>query len=44
LTVTEAGVGLANRANVAVEACDAMFFAALGRHAAPFRARLRALR
>jgi DNA-binding MarR family transcriptional regulator len=44
LTVTKAGADLANRANVAVEACDAIFFAPLGSHARAFRTRLRALR
>ncbi|GHJ48002.1 hypothetical protein Cs7R123_53440 [Catellatospora sp. TT07R-123] len=44
LSVTAAGRELANRAVVAVEACDAVFFAALGDQAAGFSAGLRLLR
>lgn len=36
LAVTSHGRALANQANVAVEACDAAFFAALGKDAAAF--------
>lgn len=41
---TAAGAVLANRANVAVEACDRAFFAPLGGSGADFLAQLRALR
>jgi DNA-binding MarR family transcriptional regulator len=44
LSVTRAGATLANRAIVAVEACDETFFAPLGRGAARFAGQLRALR
>jgi DNA-binding MarR family transcriptional regulator len=44
LSATKAGVALANRALVAVEACDADFFAPLGRGAGRFATQLRALR
>jgi DNA-binding MarR family transcriptional regulator len=44
LTVTKKGVALANRAIVAVEGCDADFFAPLGRGTAAFTRQLRALR
>jgi DNA-binding MarR family transcriptional regulator len=44
LSVTKAGVALANRALVAVESCDADFFAPLGRGGGRFTAQLRALR
>jgi DNA-binding MarR family transcriptional regulator len=44
LSPTRAGVELANRANVAVEACDASFFSALGAEAARFTSALRRLR
>ncbi|MEU4215203.1 MarR family transcriptional regulator [Actinoplanes sp. NPDC026623] len=44
VAVTEAGRDLANRAVVAVEACDAAFFAALGDDLPAFTAGLRALR
>lgn len=36
LSITEAGLTVVNHANVAVEAADAGFFAALGGQAAPF--------
>jgi DNA-binding MarR family transcriptional regulator len=44
VAVTDAGRELANRAVVAVEACDAAFFAALGEDVPAFTAALRALR
>lgn len=44
LTATRAGVGLANRANAAVEACDREFFSALAGVKADFTAALRRLR
>ncbi|WP_330228944.1 MarR family transcriptional regulator [Nocardia sp. NBC_00508] len=44
LAVTEAGAALANRAIVAVEACDEEFFAPLGRQGAAFARSLRLLR
>jgi DNA-binding MarR family transcriptional regulator len=44
LSVTKAGAALANRALVAVEGCDADFFAPLGRGGGRFAAQLRALR
>lgn len=44
LSVTNAGVALANRAILAVEQCDEDFFGPLGRDAAHFAAQLRALR
>ena len=44
LTVTSAGADLANRANAAVEACDAAFFAPLGTSGQGFVALLRSLR
>jgi DNA-binding MarR family transcriptional regulator len=44
VAVTEAGRDLANRAVVAVEACDAAFFAGLGDNLAAFTAGLRTLR
>jgi DNA-binding MarR family transcriptional regulator len=44
LSVTKAGAALANRALVAVESCDADFFAPLGRGGGRFTAQLRALR
>ena len=44
LSVTEEGAALANRALVAVEGCDADFFAPLGRGGGRFTAQLRALR
>ncbi|WP_412543407.1 MarR family transcriptional regulator [Longispora sp. K20-0274] len=44
LAVTPEGEALANRAVVAVEACDAAFFATLGEGTAAFTAALRALR
>lgn len=44
LSVTKAGAALANRALVAVERCDADFFAPLGRGGGRFTAQLRALR
>jgi DNA-binding MarR family transcriptional regulator len=44
LTATTAGVKLANRANVAVEACDREFFSALQGDRASFTAALRRLR
>ena len=43
LTVTDDGVALANRAVVAVEACDAAFFGPLGRAQSSFVKNLRAL-
>ena len=43
LAVTEAGRELVNRAVVAVEACDAEFFAALGADGTAFAAALRTL-
>jgi hypothetical protein len=44
VAVTEAGRDLANRAVVAVEACDAAFFAGLGERLPAFTAALRTLR
>lgn len=44
VAVTARGAALANRANAAVEACDADFFAALEANRDPFTAGLRALR
>ncbi|WP_040781470.1 MarR family winged helix-turn-helix transcriptional regulator [Nocardia pneumoniae] len=44
LVVTAAGVALANRAIVAVEACDQEFFAPLGRQGSSFARTLRSLR
>ena len=44
LSVTPAGADLANRANVAVEACDAAFFAPLGTSGGEFVALLVTLR
>jgi DNA-binding MarR family transcriptional regulator len=44
VAVTDAGRDLANRAVVAVEACDAAFFAALGDDLPAFTVALRALR
>lgn len=44
LSVTKAGAALTNRALVAVEGCDAEFFAPLGRGGGRFTAQLRALR
>ncbi|PZS12638.1 MAG: MarR family transcriptional regulator [Pseudonocardiales bacterium] len=44
VTVTRAGAALANRAVVAVERCDAEFFAPLARGTARFATQLRALR
>jgi DNA-binding MarR family transcriptional regulator len=44
LKVTRAGAALARRANVAVEKCDAGFFATLGTREAGFVRALRALR
>ncbi|MDI6099465.1 MarR family transcriptional regulator [Actinoplanes sp. NEAU-A12] len=44
VAVTEAGRDLANQAVVAVEACDAAFFAGLGDHLPAFTAALRTLR
>jgi DNA-binding MarR family transcriptional regulator len=44
LSPTRAGVELANRANVAVEACDGSFFSVLGADAARFTSALRRLR
>jgi DNA-binding MarR family transcriptional regulator len=44
LSVTKAGAALANRSIVAVEGCDADFFAPLGRGSARFATQLRALR
>jgi DNA-binding MarR family transcriptional regulator len=44
LSVTKAGAALANRALVAVEGCDADFFAPLGRGTGRFATQLRALR
>ncbi|HEU5266113.1 MAG TPA: MarR family transcriptional regulator [Jatrophihabitans sp.] len=44
VSVTTRGAALANRANAAVEACDAEFFAALGTDRDAFTAGLRALR
>ena len=44
ITVTEDGIALANRAIVAVEACDAAFFAALGPELAGFSQALATLR
>jgi DNA-binding MarR family transcriptional regulator len=44
LAVTSAGRDLANHAVVAVEACDAAFFAALGDQASTFTQALRTLR
>lgn len=44
LRVTRSGAALANRAVVAVEACDATFFAPLGTSGAKFDGHLRALR
>ena len=44
LSATKAGAALANRAIVAVEGCDAHFFAPLGRGAGRFAAQLRSLR
>jgi DNA-binding MarR family transcriptional regulator len=44
LSVTKAGAALANRALVAVESCDADFFAPLGLGGGRFTAQLRALR
>ena len=44
LAVTEEGRALANRAVVAVEACDAEFFGALGQEAGAFTRALRRLK
>jgi DNA-binding MarR family transcriptional regulator len=44
LTLTEEGRALADRAVSAVEACDAAFFAALGKEVGPFTSALRGLR
>jgi DNA-binding MarR family transcriptional regulator len=44
VAVTATGADLANRANAAVEACDADFFATLGDDRTGFAASLRALR
>jgi DNA-binding MarR family transcriptional regulator len=44
VAVTEAGAELANRANLAVEACDQEFFARLGPGVQSFAAQLRLLR
>ena len=44
VTVTTAGAELANRANVAVEACDRAFFSRLGPGVGGFAAALRTLR
>jgi DNA-binding MarR family transcriptional regulator len=44
VTVTPAGSELANRANVAVEACDRAFFSRLGPAVGSFSAALRTLR
>ena len=44
VTVTPAGSELANRANVAVEACDRAFFSRLGPAVGSFAAALRTLR
>jgi len=44
LAVTPAGAALANRANAAVEACDAAFFSALGQTLPTFTRGLRQLR
>ncbi|WP_433891861.1 MarR family winged helix-turn-helix transcriptional regulator [Streptomyces sp. CA-111067] len=44
LTLTEEGRALADRAVTAVESCDAVFFAALGRQVGAFTSSLRSLR